>query len=361
MKKFSDDIILSYINGDDVCDLESLENDYSFMISVINYCNDKKMYNLCSSGVKGNYEFVKFMITKFCDDTDFICDVYDNYMIYSDNEVEKVDLTIYFVDILKGKDEDKFFKYKICLVSFYSSYKLALDNVKASDVNDSLKMGMGFYAIFDDYYSSVSVCDFFAKNFINDIFYDNDINFDDLVHKRYDSYEKLEEYGVNNFLIGFLGEYDDLLADYVTTHLYLLDDLKRKLDNIKGNWGAYLERKNNMKYGLLYYRVSDYINKNKCLFIESDIIWIIAREFKMEDEICSYYSLNSEYLNLLYSDEEFNFKKLGFKEYKHYCDIRKIFCDIMFSENLSMYDDYVDDNKDGVVIDYKTKKKYRFN
>jgi len=48
-EKYNINIILNYINGDDIegYTIEELENDCTFMKLVINYTNDKNMYALC--------------------------------------------------------------------------------------------------------------------------------------------------------------------------------------------------------------------------------------------------------------------------------------------------------------------------
>ncbi len=358
MGKYSIDVIASYVNGEDIenYDIDALENDYAFMICVINFTNDKRMYNLCSDVVKGNYKFAKFLILKFKSDTSFICDVYDNYMNYSSNELEKADLSILITSILEKRDVDKFIKYKLSLMAFYTKYKVALDNVKSCDVNNKLNMGMGFYVIFDDYYSSVRVSDFFASNFISDIFYDNDIDFEQLIHERFSSFEELEELGINNYLLNFLARYDDMLSSYVTTHLYLLDNLKRKLEFIKSNWDTYLKNLKSLRYEMLYERVSKYISLNNCMFHELDILYILAKEYNMEEELCSYYDLSSDFLDVFSFSKFFDSKSLSFRDLKHYRDVKKVFCDIMFSNRPQEVDDYISDVKDSCIIDFKSNK-----
>ena len=54
-REYDLELIKNYVEGNDIdCDIEGLENDYKFMISVIKYTNDKHMYDLCSDNVKNN-------------------------------------------------------------------------------------------------------------------------------------------------------------------------------------------------------------------------------------------------------------------------------------------------------------------
>ena len=81
-KKYDDKLVEDYVQGNDIdkYDIEELENDSQFMMQVIDKTNDKKMYEFCSSKVKDDYEFIKFMIYKFQNDKDFIVMLADDYL-----------------------------------------------------------------------------------------------------------------------------------------------------------------------------------------------------------------------------------------------------------------------------------------
>ena len=77
---YSRKLIWDYINGYYIENVDALENDYKFMMDVINITRDKNMYNLCSEEIKSNYEFVMFVIDLFKDDIDFICEIANQYI-----------------------------------------------------------------------------------------------------------------------------------------------------------------------------------------------------------------------------------------------------------------------------------------
>ena len=64
MIKYNPKLVYNYIMGNDIYpyDIEKLEDDYNFMTSVIVYSKDKNFYNLCSTNLKNNYKFLKFLI-----------------------------------------------------------------------------------------------------------------------------------------------------------------------------------------------------------------------------------------------------------------------------------------------------------
>ena len=68
MNKYNSKVVFDYINGNEIIDynIDELEDDYEFMMMVINYTNDKNMYNLCSDEVKTNYEFYNKMLWLIC-------------------------------------------------------------------------------------------------------------------------------------------------------------------------------------------------------------------------------------------------------------------------------------------------------
>ena len=60
MKKIDISLIKKYVNGEDLGEysIEELENNTDFMISVISYTNDFKMYSACSEKVKKELEYI---------------------------------------------------------------------------------------------------------------------------------------------------------------------------------------------------------------------------------------------------------------------------------------------------------------
>ena len=61
MKTNDMSLVKKYVNGEDLGEFtsEQLENDKDFMMGVISYTNDTKMYSFCSNSVKLIFEFFK--------------------------------------------------------------------------------------------------------------------------------------------------------------------------------------------------------------------------------------------------------------------------------------------------------------
>lgn len=358
MKKYSNEVIINYINGLDVpYDIEELENDYLFMIEVLNLSNDKNMYNMCSSSVKRNYKFVKLLILKFKSDIDFICNVFDYYYENSSNEKESIDLLITLVNILEKKDIEKFMFYKMRLLTYHIKNKIVFDKIKEEDPDDKLNMGLGFYLIFDDYYDNKNVMDFYASSFINDIFNDNGFTLEDVLHDDFNNFKEFEKNGINNYLINFIGRYDKLLRDYNIAHLYLLDNLKGKLEYIKSNWDNYIEEKRKLRYEILYERVSNYIYDNDYMFNEFEVLCVLAKRYKIEKDFANYFDIEDCFEDLVITSGFNLINKNDLKTIRIYNDVNKIFCEVMFSKEPVTEDNYLDDTKSISIVRLKVNKK----
>ena len=110
MKKIDISLIKKYVNGEDLEEysIEQLENDTDFMISVISYTDDYKMYSSCSEEVKKDYELVKYLVLKFKDKKDFIIKVADYYLDNTDTDWERRELCIIMENILPKDLSDKY-------------------------------------------------------------------------------------------------------------------------------------------------------------------------------------------------------------------------------------------------------------
>lgn len=239
----NDIYLFNYIKGNDLDNKEILQDDYKFMMKVIDITNDKKYYNLCSDKVKSNYNFVKFLIEKFSFDKSFIGVI--SYLYFQNNLIDEKykELLIIVNDLLKDFDSFCSFHHKRILGAFYNSAKVNIENFKNSypDCNDIVQKG--FIIIHNNHKSSYVIIDYFAKRFIEEIFIINEkCILEDLIHNNFNSFNKLKEYGINKFLINYIEKYDMCLADYIRCNVSLLDDIKLNLIYIEENFDNYIKK-----------------------------------------------------------------------------------------------------------------------
>lgn len=233
---------------------------------------------------------------------------------------------------LKIKEEEKNI-LELCLImrkllpemdnityTVYSETKFMCDKidmlVALKDESQRIKnlVSEGFY-LFYELYDSEIVLDFYAKKLIKGIINDKDIDFETKLHSNNYSKEELDNFNITTYIINFISCYDSPLGAYVSTHLYIIDDLKNKIEKIIKNWDKYKEKDRINRCSNILYMVERYIDyessKNKCYLNDKIILYRVAEELGVYDLIKKY-DEDIEYLQEYYEDEEYDeLLKLG--------------------------------------------------
>ena len=298
----------AYIKGEDIekYTIEELENDPTFMSMIVLATNDKNIYNLCSEKVKLDYEFVKMMIKRFKNDLSFVCQIANYYLENSNDEENNLELLIIMRGLTKDKDEkiEQFLKYSLKLECFYSFYRIMISEVKKENKCEDKTsfnniVGMGFFALSEDFGNSELVLNFFAKRFIGEIL--DTINLEKRLHQHFNNFEELEKKGINNYIIDLLNEFDTCLCNYVLSHSYLLEILRKKIFAIKKKWIYFDLRNRELKIDWIIYYIQDYVKKHEEDFRFPDcfIIGYIAENLDIP-ELKEYASdMDMEYMKIL--------------------------------------------------------------
>ena len=210
------------------------------MIKVIEYTNDKNMFELCSEDVKNTYEVIDIILNKFSNDIDFVIKVVSNYL---DNERDKTKYLEVLIRLcsLCNSDNVYLLEYREQLENEYKTFNNNMVYIKdSSTIDNSYLIENGFYFVLDMYKDNKIIVNYFASRFIDDCF--NSINLEKEIYKSFKTYQELENFGINKYLINLLNKYDTNLADYVILNIDLLENIKNK---IKDNWsfnGAFYKR-----------------------------------------------------------------------------------------------------------------------
>lgn len=382
MIKYSINLINDYILGNDIqnYNLEDLENDYEFMKLVILYSKDKNMYNLCSEKLKNNYEFIKFIINVFKDDIPFIRSIVDPYLENTNNEIEQIELCILMSDFTKNCDENIRIKYNLFSTSFYNCLVVDIEVYKRKEN----WIGKGFIVAYELYKSSKIITDFLATKFVVNIF--SDVNLEELLHKKYKTYDKFIEEGKNNFLLKVIDIYDSSLTNYLKNNINIFDIFDEELSTIKNNWNMYNENKEYDMYSMIIEEVHEYMKEHEfeCFYSEEEILYLIADELNIRDKIQKYDYKNEDIFEFIgeynndYTDEEYDLEeyitiidnddildettidksKFSFSEYKHYLNMKKIVKQIL-KNNYDEYEkkDNLSKKIEGKVIKFNKKNK----
>ena len=358
MEKINKKLIIDYINGNDVkgYNIEELEEYKEFMMSVISLSNDEKFYNLCGDGIKKDYEFVKYLVLKFKNKLDFICNVADYYLDNTENELERSELII-LMNKLTNQNKEKQSKYKLLSEAMFTAKIVQIEMAKI-ELNDdfaSSKIGMGFLIIYDSYNSSKIILDFYATSFIDAIFKEYDIDLESMLHEQFKSAKDIDKRGINNYMLSFISYYDSMLSSYLSTNIELMSNLKSRIQLVQKNWNKYNVNKERIKYNTILDKVHECMEEigEKVSFSETNILYYIGKKLGIMDQIAKYDVLDEFQLNTIKEEmsDEF-FEKILIatpQDNFYYKALMRIVSSIAFDNN---YDAPIEpnENKDTKIL-----------
>lgn len=357
-KKIAEDYILG--NEIEGYSLEELENSRKFMMLVINMTNDHNFYNLCSEKLKNNYEFVKYLILKFKNSTNFICNVADYYLAKNKDELSKVELNILMKELtIKNKEINK--RYSIVTDAIYASKRVQIEIAKRKFKSGRIlqDIGMGFIVIFDSFNSSEIILRYYAKNIIDEILYYYHSDLENMLHKQFNTSNQINKVGINNLILKFIGCYDPMLASYLSANIDLVKPIREEISNIQKNWDKYESLDEEKKYNLILEKVHEYMEQveSSVVFTETDILYYAARKLGIAEKIAKYDGIDREMYEMVTHDvdDEFFEKMIKGSQKDAFCykTVMNIITSILFSKD----DNQSSDGKCKVLkIDFNKKK-----
>lgn len=287
MKKIDISLVKKYVNGEDLGEFtsEQLENDKDFMMWVISYTNDIKMYSFCSESVKLNYEFVEYLVSKFKDNSEFIMTVADNYLDNADTDWESKELSIIMEKVLPKELAEK---YEVLNETSYFLKRLEVEIAKAKDSKLESMVGMGFLLMFDQYNGSDIILDYYANNMIGEIIRDNNIDFEKMLHTQFKSANKITEMGINNYIVNFISCYDSMLSSYVSTHLDIIKPIANRIKRIQDDWDKYLSVDETRRYNNMLDMVHEYMSMSDSNMGENEVLYYVANELGIKEKVKQY-------------------------------------------------------------------------
>ena len=314
MKKYSRKLLSDYLLGKSIddYDIDELESNPEFIKEIIDFSNNKSMYNLCDDELKKNFNLMKFLVLKFKDDEQFIKKIARDFSNCSDNETDIFEINIIVSELVKIDYEniaenDSFIDAKVMFHLLNLSYMSEMKGEEDYDVINFLQMG--FICFKETYEGRKTIIDYIAKEMVSLILTKEGLSLEELVHSKFKSKEKLEKVGTINFIINYIASYDSNLAEYLQANIKLIEPVKNDLDRIKDNFENY----NDIKREEMMYWIIEYVQKKSedlCgYFSGTQLLEFIANDLKIADdptiknEIEDY---NNEYgVNSLLSDEDF--------------------------------------------------------
>ena len=374
--KYDKKLILDYVSGNDIedYDIDELENDYEFMMEVIEYTKDKNMYSLCSDEVKNNYMFVKFLIETFHEDIEFVVEVTNEYL----NNHKEIDIAykelIALISNLYGKEVDNLdiFGFKMVADGLKKAeYQYIKSQMEKASIEDKMDFGLGFLYIVDHYATSKILTDFFATEFINDIFYQNEMsktdnkrevyNLEKLIHANTKNREDLNPERINNYIHDFIEPRDKSLAHHIANNLNLVEELKKDLTYVYNKWDYYMERLEARRRVILDDEIENIIKSHniEVLFDVYELVNYILVSLghqPIEDEF-TIYNENSEVelIKKLKSGVELDYKEQMLVTYLTIL-IKKLYAKDIIDETPTDYNDYQKQDGELINVNFSAKK-----
>ena len=247
MSKYDKKIIFDYVVGNDIdnYNIDELENDCEFMKEVFDFTNDKKMYELCDENIKSNFNFVKYLVNKFKDDSIFVLKVASNYLCKAEDKIDKLEMQL-MLDKLFNNDDIYTEKYDnmIEMHTFYFLERFSFD-LALEETDDDVKefMQYGFYWFFEKYKDRELITDFIAKKMIDEIFDFRNNSLEEIIHNIYKDKSQVDKISSTKFIIDYISNHDYALSNYLSVHVDIIKELKKSVDLIFKNFNYYNSRK----------------------------------------------------------------------------------------------------------------------
>lgn len=317
MKKYSKKMLYDYIIGNDLngYNIDELENDYEFMMQVMDFSKDKKLYDLFDNNLKGNFELVKFLINKFSDDKEFCKKVALNFSTLSEDEKD-----LFEIDIIMGKligtnvesllDNPFYISAKNKYDFLRSSYLVEFRNEK--DMKEYFQMGFDIFV--DAFVGRENIINYIAENMVDEIFNIENKSVEELIHSYFKSKQKIGKIGIVNFILRYIEKHDITLSRYLQTNIKLIDNIKNEIEKAYINFDIYNEKKNNqliswmIDYLINYTLETSYLSGSQLIkYISKDLginSPLIDKELEDYDDLLDEYDYPScqndkEYQKLL--------------------------------------------------------------
>ena len=333
-------IVNDYINGQpfDENFLEKLENNKKFMMAVINKSCDYRLYNLCSEKLKTNKEFVKFLIFKFKDNLDFICEV-ANYLIKNnENNLDRIEIIIIMCKLIESDNERKI-HYLLCAESIYQYERIQIEYIRNnSSEYDVNVIGMGFYLLFDKYNDNEEVLYFFADKMLRSLIDEKTIDLEKILHDQFDSPEEIDNLRINDYLLNIVSTYDSMLSSYISIHIDLLTNLRKTISHIQKRWNYYLDYQESKRFLKMFDAVHNYLtNEEYGLLDETTLIYYVGKQLGVSNQISKHDTIRYLKFDKLIDDIDEGYVRdileVSFQDRIILKNVKKIMSDILLDKN----------------------------
>lgn len=362
---YNKQLVFDYISGIDFEEetLEKLENDQEFMTEVIRLTRDSKLYHYCSDSLKNNYSFIRFLIEQFKDNPNFVRRVSEAYLNGTNTEeIPSMELKIKLADLYDYTKDEAFMEYKLEANTIFCGKILEIGTFLAQEENQDITedCGSGFVFVDLDYSGSKEIMDFFAKGFLNEFVFPQEIGLETIAHSYFRTGAELEQFGETNFLLNYISQIDSYLGKYLEMNRELLEPYKKEVARIKNNWDTYMDTLNRNRVEVVYDEMCHYEEEHGILNFDCrEHLVRIIKKLGLEETFRKYpivfayeddWNLAEE--DLLFRDNEERLKhmpsKMTLEELAYVRHMTKFLTNLF--EN-----DYIDDDVDNHYLESEEK------
>ena len=313
MAVIDEKILDDYINGEYIDEelVKRLENNKLFMERVIDKTNDYKMYYYCSEKVKSDSGFIRFLMKKYMNNLDFLCEISDYYFERCDKDPYAIEIALLARVILKKQEDDRYLKYEQIRDLMYGSLRFLVESEKRYREDDYLfqsDIGMGFWYVFDVHKNNELVIDFYAKKMLEEIFLLSYYGLDRILHNQYSSIEEIEDTGLYSVLIKIISIYDNMLSGYVRipSHRNLLKKPIEKLNTVLKRWDSYVDVNESAKYDSISNEVEKYMDDkyDTSTLSGEELLTMVGKQLGIKEKMIHYQLIDETDIKMLEEDEE---------------------------------------------------------
>ncbi len=360
--KYPKKLVQDYLSGVEIndYDIDELEDNPEFMEQAIIMAHDYKLYDLCGEVAKRDYHLVKTLMATFADNAEFITKVATYYLKKASIDLEEegiIEINLLLLKYLKDYAADAYVRASFVCHTFYLKEQVLNEKLYLESTDENFKdiYGKGFIVTVLNYPNSELIKDYVAQEMAYDIFEKNkDFCLENYLHDTYTK-EQIVEKGINNIIVDYLNMFDSTLADYISVHIKLVSNLKKRIEYMVKRWDYFAFNKEAEIYEGIMDIIDDFCNEfTFSLALGYDeVIYFIGTELNIMAKLKEY---NEDFIDF----DEAKVKKisrenLSFYEYANLMDLKKKIQKIL--KNGAIPDPYIDEEvQNAPVLKLKVPK-----
>ena len=334
-------LVKKYLNGEEIENLDELEDNKDFMLAAIRASKDKRLIDFCPESFLKDYDIVIGLIDIFKDDYKF-CIKITQKIKETLNAQQRMEIVCIMKKIIGKKDEELKMNYSLKAHAMYMVLRAEMDVMKKNIENEEIveELAYGFTIFSDDFAEYPHALRYIAEQMVLEIIGEiGDLEAE--IHRLCPSKEVLERQGIVFTITNLIRPYDHALSDYVTVHPEILKVIDRKIRKIKKDYDTYDQTREKIIWDKAIEAIEYYYNEHEdeCDFTFEELIYQLGEELKIRKIIKNYYPFIYEEEEYLQNEDR---KLISIKSIKHYNIMKKMLISALKKQEIE-YDSYIEE------------------